>query len=325
MPLEIENNTITKCLENDQEITVPEGITSIGIKAFAHNNQLMQVNLPNSLHDINDVAFYSCHMLQRINIPKGVTSIGALAFEMCCSLTKINIPEGVKTIKARAFSSCTNLTQINIPQSVTFLDKSAFKNCHKLQRILVNNNREVERIKSLLPRQHQDKVTCYFLKHQQNLKIIRKSQLLFFLNRYNLFEHSNCAFKPAGNAIISNIYQFLSFNDILNQSPVCSQLKLTKAVVTGIMAIPYCGKVPFISPEAPFTTYHILNYPHFLNDSNFKIYANDLNIFKKRIQSKTNSTIAQYGQNPLFKIKNKTELKTNSKTTQNYAKQCVIS
>ena len=65
------------------ELTIPEGMTSIG-----------------------DHAFEGCTSITTITIPNGVTSIGRSAFAGCSSLTAITIPEGVTSIGEGAFYEC---------------------------------------------------------------------------------------------------------------------------------------------------------------------------------------------------------------------------
>lgn len=89
--------------------TIPSGITSIGMGAFA-----------------------SCRSLMSITIPSGVTSIGNGAFDYCTSLTSITIPNGVTSIGTSAFSSCSSLPSITLPDSITRIGNSAFRFCRSL-------------------------------------------------------------------------------------------------------------------------------------------------------------------------------------------------
>lgn len=86
-----ENGVLTEC---DQEVkgpvTIPEGVTSIGSRAFS-----------------------GCSRLTSVTIPDGVTSIGDWAFENCSSLTSVTIPASVKSIGISAFSGCSNLETVN--------------------------------------------------------------------------------------------------------------------------------------------------------------------------------------------------------------------
>ena len=71
------------------EITIPEGIASIGDRAFAYCRSLKNITLPGSLISIGDFAFYDCSGLNSITIPESVARIGNSAFQGCDGLHDI--------------------------------------------------------------------------------------------------------------------------------------------------------------------------------------------------------------------------------------------
>lgn len=71
------------------ELTIPDGVTSIG-----------------------DGAFIRCAVLTSITIPDGVTSIGSNTFNFCVALTSIIIPESITSIGAQTFYGCSTLESI---------------------------------------------------------------------------------------------------------------------------------------------------------------------------------------------------------------------
>ena len=147
-----------KLVLNDKPVTsldIPDGVTSVGTRAFSGCSELTSLTVPASVTNIEDWAFYGCTNLTDIKvddansvydsrgncnaiidsnsnslilgfkttvIPDSVTSIAARAFNGCAGLTGITIPEGVTGIGDRAFSGCTGLTEITIPGSVNKLD-----------------------------------------------------------------------------------------------------------------------------------------------------------------------------------------------------------
>ncbi len=96
------------------EITIPEGVTSIGNSAFYDCSGLTSVTIPSSVMSIGRNAFYGCCGLTEITIPNSVTSIGDYAFECCSGLTSITIPENVTSIGFGAFKECSRLTTIAV-------------------------------------------------------------------------------------------------------------------------------------------------------------------------------------------------------------------
>ena len=96
--------------------------TSTNTLIFGCNNS----TIPNGIVTIGDRAFYNCSGLTNITIPSSVTSIGYGAFWGCSSLTSIEIPNSVISIGEDAFCYCSGLTNVIIPNSVTYIGGRAF-------------------------------------------------------------------------------------------------------------------------------------------------------------------------------------------------------
>lgn len=93
---------------------------------------LVSVTLPEGLKTIGERAFYNCTALSSINIPQSVTSIGEQAFYKCTGLTTVIIPDNMTKIANGTFWECTGLTSIVIPVSVAEIGDSAFNFCTNL-------------------------------------------------------------------------------------------------------------------------------------------------------------------------------------------------
>ena len=74
-------------------VVIPEGITSIGYRAFEECPNLTSVTLPNSLTTIGYFAFNECKNLSTIHIPAGTVKIERNSFKNCENLT-IHAPAG---------------------------------------------------------------------------------------------------------------------------------------------------------------------------------------------------------------------------------------
>ena len=100
-----------------ESIALPEGVTSIGDYAFAHNDRLKEIALPQSL-----------------------TSIGWYAFSDCFALGKIAIPDGVTELPYGLFAWCTELKEVALGAKTEKIDTSVFRLCGKLERITISES-----------------------------------------------------------------------------------------------------------------------------------------------------------------------------------------
>lgn len=119
------------------EITLPGSVTNIGESAFARCKGLRAITIPGSVKSIGEGAFWSCRGLTSIAIPGSVKSIGVRAFGNCRDMTSITLSGGVTSIGRSAFVYCTGLTEITIPDSVTSIGGGAFLLCRGLTKIRI--------------------------------------------------------------------------------------------------------------------------------------------------------------------------------------------
>ncbi len=120
--------------ESVTEVQVTEGITDVGMQAFAGYARLEKVVLADTVTQIRDYAFQNCRNLREIVLPQGVTVIGASAFENCSSLQSIQLPRGLKEIGDMAFAQ-SGLTSIKIPGKVETMGYYPFYRCEKLKNV----------------------------------------------------------------------------------------------------------------------------------------------------------------------------------------------
>lgn len=154
------------------DVTIPDGVKSIGEYAFCGYSSLKSISFPSSIRSIGKGAFYDCPNLDEvyatniedwckikfedtfsnpifyagkiyidgelatdITIPKGITKICDYAFVGCDTITNVVIPNSVISIGDSAFSGCSNLKNISIPNSVVDIEKGAFAYCSNLEEV----------------------------------------------------------------------------------------------------------------------------------------------------------------------------------------------
>ena len=90
--------TVKRYLGSETEVTVPDGVDSIGDSAFHRCTGLSNIVIPDSVVSIGDSAFYGCTGLTKLALPQGLKEIGVNAFLGCEGLSYIDIPDGVETV-----------------------------------------------------------------------------------------------------------------------------------------------------------------------------------------------------------------------------------
>ena len=95
-----------------KSVTLPEGLTRIGERAFYGDRMLESVNLPAGLKTIGTMAFYHCDRLDAA-LPAGLETLGGAAF-WGCGLTEVKIPAGVRNMPLNPFVLCEKLTEMTV-------------------------------------------------------------------------------------------------------------------------------------------------------------------------------------------------------------------
>ncbi len=107
------------------ELTIPDGVTTIGDNAFTCNRALETVHMPNTVTSMGEQVFNSCMALKTVNIPTSLSTIPFATFIDCQSLEEITIPTNITSIGEKAFMTCPNLEKIHL-DNVTLTDDFTF-------------------------------------------------------------------------------------------------------------------------------------------------------------------------------------------------------
>ncbi len=142
------------------QVTIPEGVESIGSSAFKGCSSLKQVVLPQSCTSIGAQVFQSCTALESINLDK-IEKIGAGAFNGCSALPKtLVVSNSVWSVGSGAFKDtgitevifesgrtvipndiCNSigdtLLQVTIPEGVEGIAMQAFYSCDSLKQVVL--------------------------------------------------------------------------------------------------------------------------------------------------------------------------------------------
>ena len=75
---------------NITEVSIGEGVASVGPCAFANMSRLTGVSIPSTAKYIGRLAFANCGSIRSVDIPEKVEFLGQGAFKNCSSLQSIN-------------------------------------------------------------------------------------------------------------------------------------------------------------------------------------------------------------------------------------------
>lgn len=113
----------------DQNIVIPDTVTSIRDSAFYNYTNLSNVEIPNTVKSIKDFAFYGCNNLALTSLPDSIENISTQGFAFCYKLALTKLPNNLKIIQGNSFNSCRNIKINIIPDSVTQIQSRAFSGC----------------------------------------------------------------------------------------------------------------------------------------------------------------------------------------------------
>ncbi len=101
-------DTLVKYKSYDKNVTIPQGVVTIGEEAFA-NSYVRSVIIPSGVKEIKRDAFLRAQSLKSVSLPDTLEFLGESAFEHCQSLESIYIPASLTAIGNRAFANCPKL------------------------------------------------------------------------------------------------------------------------------------------------------------------------------------------------------------------------
>ena len=122
--------------QNLKTAVMPEGILSIGIKAFEYSS-IIEAVIPGSVTDLGNSAFFGASRLETVSFgaDSELLVLKAYMFVECASLKTVNLPASLEGIGPYAFAYCTSLSSIRIPSRVTVIAECAFSCCDSLSSV----------------------------------------------------------------------------------------------------------------------------------------------------------------------------------------------
>lgn len=110
------NTLITGC----QNTIIPNGITTIGRRAFFNCKGLTSISIPNSVTRIEDRSFCGCFSLTTIDFPEGLLTLGDTILESCTNLKVLHLPSSIQSIGQCITKDCNAITDIYYESKTPF-------------------------------------------------------------------------------------------------------------------------------------------------------------------------------------------------------------
>ena len=129
-------------LKNRVNLSLPAGVKRIGEGAFGggqtghHRIRFNSVSFNNDLQIIEKAAFYGCKIPFQIELPENLMSIGEICFYNCGIEGELVIPEGCLDIGSNAFARC-NLTKLTLPSKLEHIKHEAFQSVGRITEITI--------------------------------------------------------------------------------------------------------------------------------------------------------------------------------------------
>lgn len=120
---------------------IPDGVTTVGERAFAWCRNLETVTFPNTVRTIANGAFY-VNNLQTLELPNSLETLGSSAFGSSGKLKTVTVPGTVSNNWHGAFGDCPLLEEVIIEAGVTWIPAYAFTSCESLQEVTLPSTLE---------------------------------------------------------------------------------------------------------------------------------------------------------------------------------------
>ena len=134
---DIPANLFGNCICESVELVIPEGVVSIGDRAFTGCLNIKSVSFPSTLTSIGTYSFKETGV-SKIELPDNITRIGTSSFSDSSNLVAVEWNNTISDIPDGTFTNCVQLESFAFPEVITKVGKEAFSGCSALKDIKWN-------------------------------------------------------------------------------------------------------------------------------------------------------------------------------------------
>ncbi len=198
-------NLAIKCITlpltkmEDGKMVLPEGV----VGPFGSlENKIQTITVPEGYTALGEKAFYNASKIPTFNLPASLTSIGASAFENCSAVKAITLPDAVTYIGKRAFVG-TNLTELTFPANLDKVDDAAFYNV-KIKNLKFNSKLRFIGNTAFGWHNNNDNITLGTLNIPESVKYIGPSAFNFREYQDVYFHSTKAPLMPYGTSVVQS-------------------------------------------------------------------------------------------------------------------------
>jgi hypothetical protein len=119
-------------------VVIPEGVTSIGYRAFYQAAGITALTISNSVTSIGDEAFRNVSLISTVNLPNSITTLGSGAFSGTTALAEINFPDSLTSIGTNAFAG-SGLRSVSLTGPNVTLGAGSFEQMGQLHTVVIGS------------------------------------------------------------------------------------------------------------------------------------------------------------------------------------------
>lgn len=121
-----------------EEVTIPEGTTSILYQAAKGDAKLKTVTLPRSITTTGQEGFSNCSSLELLIVSDELKGFNSKSLRYCPNLHYVTIPKSVVSIAEYAMANCTGLKKVLLPSGITFMSSNICNGCSTLKELTID-------------------------------------------------------------------------------------------------------------------------------------------------------------------------------------------
>ena len=122
----------------EKRVTISPKMTQMNEELFYNDRRVVQLTLMEGVTNVGNRAFFYCTGLKQLTVPNSMRVIGSQAFENA-GIEQLNLGHGVQFIMERAFNA-VSITSLKLPASLDSLYSNSFRYSRQITEIVIEDS-----------------------------------------------------------------------------------------------------------------------------------------------------------------------------------------